>query len=159
MFSILGRDAVSVRFGQHVFDLPAAGAPPAPGSGGRGPGAGADAEDCSRVNQRYDPLDNILGQGRSVELSARACQARCLVVHGCAYYSFWPVQHYHDLGMGFKSSLQNSNETVCMLNRPARAHTATTHCGSHCHPLRVVLTNTPVSVSAGRTGAATSRAR
>ena len=31
--------------------------------------------------------------------------------------SIWPVQHYHDLGMFFKSCLPNSNETLRMLNR------------------------------------------
>ena len=30
---------------------------------------------------------------------------------------FWPVQHYHDLGLFFQVSLPDSNETLCMFNR------------------------------------------
>ena len=32
------------------------------------------------------------------------------------------------------------DETLCMLNRPARAHTAAPHCDFHCHHLHVYLT-------------------
>jgi len=43
---------------------------------------------CFTVKQKYFPL-NMLGQKRSVETSAKACQLRCQNVHGCAFFSFW----------------------------------------------------------------------
>ena len=60
-----------------------------------------------------------------------------------------PYSHYHDLGMLFQVSLPDSNETLCMLNPPARAHTVAPHCGSPLPPAARVF-NTAVSVATGR---------
>jgi hypothetical protein len=45
---------------------------------------------CFMVNTKYRPLDDINDQHPSVEADAARCQARCALVSGCAYYSFWP---------------------------------------------------------------------
>ena len=45
--------------------------------------------DCLRYNTQYTPFDDIPGQARTVESSAKACQARCASVQRCAYFTFW----------------------------------------------------------------------
>jgi len=44
---------------------------------------------CYEYGTKYtNPLD-MKGQKRSVETSARGCQARCAKVSGCAHFSWW----------------------------------------------------------------------
>jgi len=43
---------------------------------------------CYEYDAKYIPL-YMKGQGRSVETSARGCQARCAKVSGCAHFSWW----------------------------------------------------------------------
>ena len=39
-------------------------------------------------NTKYDPIDNIAGEGRTVA-TAQQCADRCTAVSGCAYWSQW----------------------------------------------------------------------
>mmetsp|Transcript_38826 Transcript_38826/g.119874 ORF Transcript_38826/g.119874 Transcript_38826/m.119874 type:complete len:835 (-) Transcript_38826:98-2602(-) len=44
---------------------------------------------CFSVGYLYSPK-NMVDQGRTREISAEACQARCNTTHGCAHFAFWP---------------------------------------------------------------------
>ena len=46
-------------------------------------------------NTKYDPLDNIPGQGRTTTSSAAECHERCATTVGCAYWSRWNNQGCH----------------------------------------------------------------
>ena len=50
-----------------------------------------------------------------------------------------PVQHYHDLG-SISSLPPELERDLLRAKLPARAHTGTPHCGSHCRQLGVCLT-------------------
>ena len=51
--------------------------------------------DCFQNNVQYTPLDGVPGEDRSEESNAKACQARCQNVEGCAYFSFWKNSGCH----------------------------------------------------------------
>mmetsp|Transcript_61371 Transcript_61371/g.179368 ORF Transcript_61371/g.179368 Transcript_61371/m.179368 type:complete len:765 (-) Transcript_61371:123-2417(-) len=44
---------------------------------------------CMRRGLRYDPPDMVF-QGRTVEVNAAACQARCSSTLNCKHFAFWP---------------------------------------------------------------------
>ena len=44
---------------------------------------------CLEEDSRYSPLGDVNGEGRTDESDATACQARCLGVAGCSFFSFW----------------------------------------------------------------------
>ena len=46
---------------------------------------------CYKINSRYNPIDDISGEGRTEEESAWACQARCATVATCSFFSFWSL--------------------------------------------------------------------
>lgn len=45
---------------------------------------------CFAKNMYYGPSPNMIGQAKSVEPSALACQARCVATSECAHFSYWP---------------------------------------------------------------------
>ena len=53
---------------------------------------------CIKENVKYQPIDDVLGAPRSMEISAEACQARCASNSECAFFSFWAKDLPEDNG-------------------------------------------------------------
>jgi len=51
--------------------------------------ASSSTQVCYEQDSKYIPIDDIIGQGRTVESDVVGCQARCERVSGCSYFSFW----------------------------------------------------------------------
>ena len=93
-----------------------------PASPLRGLGANGSLVDTTRCNTTH----GVIGGGASCVLgfsTAHASVCECSAANhslggafSLAEHRARPVQHYYDLGM-FSSSLPNSYDTLCMLNR------------------------------------------
>lgn len=46
---------------------------------------------CLKYVSSYVPVDDISGEGRTVEKDVHACNARCAEVPACAYFTYWLI--------------------------------------------------------------------
>ena len=55
---------------------------------------------CHRTDTEFSPKDDISGESRTSEGSASACQARCVLVPSCGYFSYLSDGGCHLSGAG-----------------------------------------------------------
>ena len=86
--------------------------------------------DCVRKtepNSRYNPIDDISGQGRSEAATNDVCRDRCTAVVGCAYWSRWSNGGCH---LSSKNAVRAStSESIASGTRTAAVSGTAIACG------------------------------